>query len=104
MKEKLTKNDSMTVEKISFDVLTAAFDAILSRNGVRLDYFFNWAQKKHLVSNRPIYQQWMNWAKSMEPLSWLIGAFLFDESNISYLIWQDVANQWLEYLKINLNK
>lgn len=104
MKKKLTKNDSMPVEQTNFDVLTSAFDAILSRNGVRIDYFFNWAEKKYLIAGRPIYQQWMSWAKSREPMSWILGAFLFDESHVSYIIWQNVANQWLEYLKPNLNK
>lgn len=61
MTNKLTKNDSMRNEAQDFKTIVAAFEAILSRNNVHLDYFANWSKAKELNYGDSMYAQWLNW-------------------------------------------
>ena len=104
MKQKLTKNDSMPVEKISFDVLTAAFDAMLSRNDIRLDYYAIWAKKHPVMYGSTLYKEWQRWAKLNAPNDWTSRAFNFFDTNIPARVWVSMHEQWIAYLKENLKK
>lgn len=115
MSNKLTKNDSVNVEKLisdlksknvqpDFDVLIAAFDAMLSRNGIRLDYYATWAERHPVTYGSTLYQDWLRWAKLGSPKCWLLGAFDFFSTNIPNKVWINLSSQWLNYLKANLKK
>lgn len=104
MTKKLTKNDSMRNEAQDFKTIVAAFEAILSRNGVYLDYFANWSKRKELNYGDTIYAQWLNWARPRDPERWITAAFLFDQQNLPVSVWYRVNGKWEEWLKMNLKK
>ena len=104
MKQKLTKNDSISTVVKDFDVLVAAFEALLSRNGVRVDYYAMWARFRTLSYGDTIEQQWRTWAGNYDPSEWLFRAFMYDITNIPSCVWSDIESQWYGWISDSLNK
>lgn len=101
---KLTKNDSMCKGEQEFKTIVAAFEAILSRNGLYIDYFASWGKRKELRYGDTLYSQWLEWARPREPKKWIIAAFLFDAQNIPEMVWYDIDGRWNVWLEYNFKK
>ena len=104
MKEKLTKNDSISSSEMSADVMLAAFDALLSRNALLIDYYAMWAKRRKLNYGDTIRQQFYVWAGCVKPDKWVLSAFDFSKSHIPHQVWYMISNKWIDWLKQNLNK
>lgn len=94
----------MSKENDAFLLASSAFEALLTKYGVRVDYFALWAKRHIFNYGDPIYQQWTNWAKSKDPEIWLYAAFLFDKDHIPENIWHIIAEKWNEWILANLKK
>lgn len=104
MKEKLTKNDSISSGEMSAEVINAAFFAMISRNGLYLDYFHYWAKRNTPAYGMNISQAWENWAKISTPAQYIAGAFNWAESSVPRCAWVDIDTKWRVWLSENLKK
>lgn len=104
MTNKLTKNDRLKSQSEKHDVAVAAFDALLSRQGVRIDYYARWANNHTLNYGDTIEQQWRDWASKHNPISWLPKAFVYHFGHIPCNVWIDTEIKWLDWISDNLNK
>ena len=104
MSNKLTKNDSMKLQSEKHAVAVAAFEALLSRNGVRVDYYAMWARYRTLCYGDCIEQQWRKWAGNYNPSEWLFRAFVYDITHIPSCVWSDIESQWYRWISDNLKK
>lgn len=84
------------------EVINAAFFALLTRNGVYLDYFCCWAEKKYIPYGESVAEAWKNWADLPTPECYVIGAFVFDRTHIHACVWNSVHEQWKVWLADNL--
>lgn len=91
-------------QKTNQEVINAAFFALLTRNGVYIDYFFCWAQKKYIPYGMSIVEAWENWSKITSPESYMLGAFVFNETHIPKCVWEGLYTQWNIWMEENLNK
>lgn len=109
MTNKLTKNDSMTVEKSSSDLniknvpiqiqeLREQFEAVLYEHDVWYDYYTWWARSRKLEGIDNIYIKWKEWTNYIYPEYWLSQAFLFESTDREIALWalcSDLWNVWL---------
>lgn len=91
-------------KKEKFNVAEATFAAMLSKNGLYIDYFTLWARTKGLNYGDTLLVQWRTWAKCRDFDHWLIASFLFDKWHIPARVWHDLNYQWNTWLEQNFNK
>lgn len=104
MREKLTKNDSMCTVAKDFDVLAAAFEALIYESDLWMDYFY-WFKEAHLNGcSEEVFTAWKSWAKSRPPKMWLCQAFIWEGTDIMYTKWNRLDNKWIKWLSENLKK
>lgn len=104
MNEKLTKNDSMSVEPTDFPVLLTTFEAMLNRNGLWKDYL-HWFRFMHLdCNNDEVYWLWVAWVRTRPPFMWLNQAFIWEASDIAYTELYEIDRKWASWLEANFNK
>lgn len=89
-------------QKTNQEVINAAFFALLTRNGVYLDYFCCWAKKKNIPYGMSIAEDWENWSKIVTPECYIFGAFVFDDTHIPECVWFAVHGQWMVWIEDNL--
>lgn len=94
----------MSKKDDAFLLASSAFEALLTKYGVRVDYFTLWAKQRIVNYGDPIYQQWTNWAKFKDLKVWLYDAFKFDTNHIPATIWYIVSEKWDEWILANLKK
>lgn len=104
MKEKLTKNDSMTTAVLNFDVLVAQFEAFLKKVNAHGFYFKEWAEEYDYNGTANVFYAWREWAKNFHPSLWINSAFSWRESNQGSDYWLTRHYMWKRNLKENLNK
>lgn len=90
-------------QKTNKEVINAAFFALLTRNGVYLDYFHYWATENPIGDGLRIAQAWENWSKIVPPRLYINGAFWWDTKSTSFRLWADISLEWHEWLAANLN-
>ena len=94
----------MTTGVKNFDVLVAAFEAIIYEGDLWMDYF-HYFRDAHLNGcYDEVFTAWKSWAKSRPPKMWLCQAFIWESTDIVYTKWNSLDNKWLEWLSANLNK
>ena len=104
MKEKLTKNDSMSIKQHKFEVAASAFKALLSRRGLYQSYFHAWNCDNWRGIDVPADIAWEDWAKRGEIEGWVSDAFIWDGSCIPSSVWCALSVDWVEYYEANLKK
>lgn len=90
-------------QKEEFEVAVAAFQGLLSRNGVYLDYLSAWHRSHRCNYGDTIRQCWIKWIDKRSPYDWLSSAFLWDAYNIPHQVWRDINRKWTEWISQNLN-
>lgn len=115
MKEKLTKNDSMSKScsqicegifdnKTDFDVIVAAFEATINAHGLWENYF-SWFEKTHLEGAiGGIYSMWKSWARTRPPMMWSNQAFIWEATDVDYTHWHQIDKEWRYWLMLNVYK
>lgn len=104
MKQELTKNVSISSGEVSAEVINAAFFALLSREGLYVDYFHYWTMENRVEDGLTILQAWEDWAKVISPWEYIKGAFWWDFGPLRFKVWADLNYKWTEWLAANLNK
>lgn len=105
MIEKLTKSVSMSSEEVTTEVIIAAFEALLARNDLLVDYYSEWAQVHILNYGDTIRQNWIEWTSNTKVEKWMISAFDFSESHIPANKWYSMDYKWLRWcLENNVQK
>lgn len=104
MTKKLTKNDSISTVVKDFDVLAAAFEAMIYESDLWMDYFY-WFKKAHFNGRLgEVFTAWKSWAKSRPPKMWLCQAFIWEGTDTMYTKWNSLDNKWMEWLNANFKK
>lgn len=93
----------MTREE-KFNVAVAAFEAFLKKGNAHTSYFQEWEKRKDYHGTANVFYAWREWAKSEKPSSWIIGAFVWRETDRGRTYWSTLHLAWKRYLKDNLNK
>lgn len=104
MKEKLTKDDSMTAKNNDINVVVAAFEALLEKNKLWSRYLINFSQSYHLSNSENIYSSWKEWALLTPPYRWVSDAFFWKETIETRYTWRELDYAWLIWICENLNK
>lgn len=104
MKEKLTKNDSMSKKDRNFDVKVASFEAFIKRENSHGEYFQDWANQQHYNDIANVFYAWREWAKDLPPQSWIIGAFVWRFTKRGYHFWALMDREWTNWCNQNLKK
>ena len=115
MKEKLTKNDSMSKScsqicegifntKSDFDAMVAAFEELLKQEGAHRSFFEEWAKSTDYKGTANPFFAWRESIKLEHPSIWLMNAFGWRRSKNGLDYWYAINKQWISWLKHNLNK
>lgn len=89
-------------QKTNQEVIRAAFFALLTRNGVYVDYFYCWAKGKNIPYGVRVVEAWEEWSKIVSPARYITGAFVFHEEHIPVCVWNSVYEQWKVWIADNL--
>ena len=104
MKKKLTKNDSISAVVKDFDVLVAAFEALLNKHDVHQEYFSEFARCHSYSDKVDIYREWKRWANDGIPTCWIDDAFIWKNTKCGSEFWNLIAESWKLYYNLNLKK
>lgn len=85
-----------------FNVICAAFEALLNRHLLWQSYYQNFKRQKLEESNCQVYTTWKTWAINTRPELWLAGAFIWDKSEEGDQTWRAIAQKWENWLKANI--
>lgn len=115
MKEKLTKNDSMSKKCLQicngifdtttdFDVMVAAFEATINAHGLWEEYF-KWFRMMYLdCDTDEVYLLWKSWARTRPPMMWNNQAFIWEATDVDYTCWYQIDLEWRYWLMLNVYK
>lgn len=104
MREKLTKNDSMSIKQHKFEVAVSVFKALLHRRGLYQSYFHAWSCENWRDIDVPSDIAWEDWAKRGDVEEWVSDAFIWAGSSIPSSVWAALSVDWEDYCNENLNK
>lgn len=103
MKEKLTKNDSVSNEQQEYDIAIAAFYSLLKQRGLFEHYFYSFAKTSSLCVSTKIIQNWEYVATRIQIKHWVSGLFIWDKSNVPHSVWAAFDYEWVMWCSNNLN-
>ena len=86
-----------------FDVAVAAFEALLKECNLWEDYFVTLNQRKFEGTSTEIYTDWKKWALELHPSSWVVCAFVWENTPLGYATWRNLNYRWIKWVCRNLN-
>lgn len=104
MTKKLTKNDSMPKKHSKFDVIVASFEAFIKEKCAHGIYFQEWEVAKDYQGTANVFYAWREWAKSINPESWIMGAFVWRDTKRGYHFWALMNREWMNWYIQNIKK
>lgn len=104
MKEKLSKNDSITAKKTNLDEVLAKFEELLVNRNLWSRYMINFARSYQISNSEGIYTYWKKWALETPPYKWIAEAFIWRETLESRYTWTELDYSWLIWICENIDK
>lgn len=92
------------IEKEKFEVLVAAFEALLKQEGAHRSFFEEWAKSTDYKGTANPFFAWRESIKLAHPSVWLMYAFEWSRSKNGLGYWYVINKQWTSWLKRNLYK
>ena len=104
MKQKLTKNDSMTSVYRDVSTLVEKFEQLLRSYNVYHIYYATFYEQHadELCSN--LCEDWRNWADNVNPKYWLSHIKDCDTNPNRLIDWHKINYDWQLYIEQDINK
>lgn len=90
-------------KKEKFDIMVAAFEALLAKHKLWREYYTNFKQFNTDGDSAGAYTEWKKWAYDTHLYQWVASAFVWNETPQDQKIWRRFDYEWLKLICRNLN-